>query len=167
MGSTIQRFIQFIENQGYSKRQAEVKLGMGNGRLGKMLKSNTEIKGILLENILRKFPSLSRNWLLQGEGEMTVQNVEDPILNESGIAVSAEKERTISVQERYIAHLEGQISDLLGKYNKLEEKLIEKDNEIKGLQERIERDAKKISAYERNLGNSNPSRSKSEIPAGK
>lgn len=71
MMTPIDRLLQFVESKGYTKRSAEQKLLMGNGRFGKMIANKTEIKDQLMEKILLEFPELNPQWLISGKGEMT------------------------------------------------------------------------------------------------
>lgn len=66
---TKERLLQFIESQGISKSEFERKCGLSNGYLNSS-KGNFGAKK--LDDILRVFPSLNRDWLLTGEGEMMI-----------------------------------------------------------------------------------------------
>jgi hypothetical protein len=64
---TKERLLQFIDSQGISKSEFERKCGLSNGYLNSS-KGNFGAKK--LDDILRAFPMLNRDWLLTGEGEM-------------------------------------------------------------------------------------------------
>lgn len=68
MGTTVkQRLARFAEFRNLSISKFESLCGLGNGYVGK-LKSEPGSKK--LDDILRAFPELNRDWLLYGEGEM-------------------------------------------------------------------------------------------------
>lgn len=65
--STKQRVIDFCQAKGISIRQFEIQCKMSNGYISSMRKGFGSEK---LENVLKAFPDLNRDWLLYGEGEM-------------------------------------------------------------------------------------------------
>lgn len=58
----------FIESQKISKSEFERRCGLSNGYVNAMREGFGTKK---LEQVLRAFPQLNREWLLFGEGEMT------------------------------------------------------------------------------------------------
>lgn len=66
-----ERLISFIKCMGLSQAKFEKRIGVSNGFVNNMRKSIGVEK---LENILREFPDLNREWLLYGEGEMLREN---------------------------------------------------------------------------------------------
>lgn len=62
-----ERLLQFIESQGISKSEFERRCGLGNGYLRG---SSGNFGAKKLDDILRVFPMLNRDWLLTGNGEM-------------------------------------------------------------------------------------------------
>lgn len=62
-----ERLLEFIEQQGISKREFAKLSGISNGYIDKMSDNISQAK---VENILQAFPMLNRNWLTKGEGEM-------------------------------------------------------------------------------------------------
>ncbi len=66
-----ERLIAFIKYTGLSQAKFEKRIGVSNGFINNMRKSIGVEK---LENILREFPDLNREWLLYGEGEMLREN---------------------------------------------------------------------------------------------
>ena len=69
-----QRLMQFIEIRGLSVSRFEKMCNLSNGYLNKLRNAPGLNK---LEDILRAFPNLNREWLLYGEGEMLIS--ETPI----------------------------------------------------------------------------------------
>lgn len=61
------RLLTFIESKKISKREFARIVGLSNGYIDKITDNISQAK---VENILNKFPELSRVWLLTGEGEM-------------------------------------------------------------------------------------------------
>lgn len=82
------RLLQFIEYKRITKSAFERKCGLSNGYINST-KGNIGSK--ILEQILREYPDLNREWLISGKGEMlsTSQSVGD-ISNSSvsGVNVS-------------------------------------------------------------------------------
>jgi phage repressor protein C with HTH and peptisase S24 domain len=64
------RFLEYLEQKGLTAKYAEEILKVGNGRFGKMKANSTELREVLIENILKKFPDLSSDWLENGYGQM-------------------------------------------------------------------------------------------------
>lgn len=62
-----QRIIEFCKEKKLSIRQFEIQCNMSNGYISSMRKGIGTDK---LENVLKAFPDLNRDWLLYGEGEM-------------------------------------------------------------------------------------------------
>lgn len=62
-----QRVIEFCKEKKLSIRQFEIQCNMSNGYISSMRKGLGIEK---LENVLKAFPDLNRDWLLYGEGEM-------------------------------------------------------------------------------------------------
>ena len=61
------RIIEFCKRKGLSVRQFEIQCNMSNGYVSSMRKGFGAEK---LENVLKAFPDLNRDWLVYGEGEM-------------------------------------------------------------------------------------------------
>ena len=62
-----QRLVQFIKVKHLTQRDFENRCGMSNGYVANIRKS---IGNDYLQSIAQQFPSLNRDWLLYGEGEM-------------------------------------------------------------------------------------------------
>ena len=72
MGNSVKdRTLEFIRFKGISVKSFEQKCNMSNGYVASIRKG---LGGEKLENILRAFPELNREWLLFGEGEMLKGN---------------------------------------------------------------------------------------------
>lgn len=69
--SVKERIIGFIKAQGLKVSEFERRCGLSNGYISSMRKGLGENK---LNNVLNEFPSLNRDWLLYGEGEMLKPN---------------------------------------------------------------------------------------------
>ena len=67
-----QRLIKFIEFKGLSVRAFERTIGVSNGYIKALRKSPTTDKML---SIIRNFPELSQEWLVEGKGEMLTQDV--------------------------------------------------------------------------------------------
>ena len=66
------RVYAFIDYKGITVRRFEEVSGLSNGYVSSMRKG---FGGEKLNNVLRSFPDLNREWLLYGEGEMLNRNI--------------------------------------------------------------------------------------------
>lgn len=66
----IQRLKDFLEFKGLTFASLERELSVANGTFGRALKSSGSFASSTLEKILMKYPDLSAEWLLRGEGDM-------------------------------------------------------------------------------------------------
>lgn len=66
----------FIKKQGLAVKNFEDICGMSNGYISSMRKGLGADK---LNNVLNKFPTLNREWLLYGEGEMEICSIENAV----------------------------------------------------------------------------------------
>ena len=72
MESTVkQRLVQFIKMMHLTQKAFEERCGMGNGYVNSIRKGIGPEK---MQDIIRAFPELNREWLLYGEGEMLKTN---------------------------------------------------------------------------------------------
>lgn len=67
MSPVKERILEFIGSTGLSVKSFEERCKLSNGYISSMRKSLGDEK---LNNVLKEFPELSREWLLYGEGEM-------------------------------------------------------------------------------------------------
>lgn len=65
--SVKERVYAFLQYKGISIKRFEEQCGLSNGYVSSMRKGFGSEK---LNNVLKEFPELSREWLLYGEGEM-------------------------------------------------------------------------------------------------
>ena len=65
--SVKERVYAFLQHKGISIKRLEEQCGLSNGYVSSMRKGFGSEK---LNNVLKEFPELSREWLLYGEGEM-------------------------------------------------------------------------------------------------
>ena len=65
--SVKERVYAFLQYKGISIKRFEEQCGLSNGYVSSMRKGFGPEK---LNNVLKEFPELSREWLLYGEGEM-------------------------------------------------------------------------------------------------
>lgn len=61
------RVIIFIQSQGITVREFERKSDLSNGAVSKM---GNNTRSSIIENILKAYPDINRDWLLKGNGEM-------------------------------------------------------------------------------------------------
>lgn len=62
-----ERVFEFINSKNISIKQFEERCSLSNGYVSSMRKGFGSIK---LDNVLREFPDVNRDWLIYGEGEM-------------------------------------------------------------------------------------------------
>lgn len=72
-----ERVFEFINSEKISIKQFEERCDLSNGYVSSMRKGFGSIK---LDNVLREFPKINREWLLYGEGEM-LKTDEQPGVN--------------------------------------------------------------------------------------
>ena len=70
MSKIIQRIQQFAEYQYDSIREFERESGVTQGVFAKSFKNQSEIRTDSVESFAQRFPEVSAEWLLRGEGEM-------------------------------------------------------------------------------------------------
>lgn len=72
-----ERVFEFINSEKISIKQFEERCDLSNGYVSSMRKGFGSIK---LDNVLREFPKINREWLLYGEGEMLKTDERDGII---------------------------------------------------------------------------------------
>lgn len=81
-----ERIFEFIKYSKISIKQFEERCSLSNGYISSMRKGFGTEK---LDNVLREFPELNREWLLYGEGDMLNNNISnsgDTISNKGNIS---------------------------------------------------------------------------------
>ena len=103
-----QRLLMFIQSLGMTVAEFERTAGLSNGYI-KNFKGSLGVDK--LENLLRAFPSLSYEWLVRGEGEMTKAEVQQtsagdysPNVNGSGNSINS----TFVSADRFMEELSAQ-----------------------------------------------------------
>lgn len=76
--NTLIRIKKYIDAKGISMRAFEISVGFSNGAFSNQLKNNKTIGVDRIEHILNTYPDLNPMWLLTGEGEMTLNIVQEP-----------------------------------------------------------------------------------------
>ena len=121
--TTKERTLRFITHKGLSIKKFEEMCGLSNGYLNSMKSGYGN--GKLLQ-VLRTFPELNRDWLVYGDGEMLIQEVET-----SSVLPRPAEDRTQSAEEILIAELRSQIEMLQTKVDNLNQELGEKNALLK------------------------------------
>lgn len=118
-----ERILQIIECLNVSVREFEIKCGLSNGYVKAMRKSLGVEK---LENVLKAYPQINREWLLYGEGTM---------LRPIDVTASTEEEEIAKKTDMYKAMME----ELARIRQELEEKnkIIEKLNDRLDIQDKV------------------------------
>ena len=84
MESTVkQRLVQFIKSMHMTQRAFEIRCGMGNGYVNSIRKGIGPEK---MQDIIRAFPELNREWLLFGEGNPLKNNTSSIITGDINIS---------------------------------------------------------------------------------
>lgn len=110
-----ERLISFIKYMGLSQAKFEKRIGVSNGFVNNMRKSIGVEK---LENILREFPDLNREWLLYGEGEMLREN--SPKMSASASLPEAGNSGSETLLMRIIESKDAKIEELSRRIGELE-----------------------------------------------
>ena len=74
-----ERIKQYITHTSISVRSFEIKSGLKNGAVYRVIKNNTSLNGESIAAIGRYWKNLNLNWLMIGEGEMLMDSL---IINE-------------------------------------------------------------------------------------
>ncbi|MCV6629087.1 MAG: hypothetical protein OIF50_04420 [Flavobacteriaceae bacterium] len=75
MFKTIDRITLFINHLGISVRKFDMSIGASNGYTLRMKKNRASVGSDMLERIAEKYPSISIDWLITGEGSMLRDNL--------------------------------------------------------------------------------------------
>jgi transcriptional regulator with XRE-family HTH domain len=70
MGDIKSRLDYFLNNQNISKQDLEIYIGVSSGVVGKFINGKSEIGVNKIAKILERYPKLSSDWLMRGQGEM-------------------------------------------------------------------------------------------------
>lgn len=71
----IENLIKFMEFKGLNDNEVTTQCGLGIGVIGKAKKGRNDIGKKSIDRILANYPELNRTWLLTGEGNMIVGDV--------------------------------------------------------------------------------------------
>lgn len=131
--SVKERIIIFIKKMRISIKSFERQAGLANGYVNHLRRSPTTEK---LENIIRAFPNLNKDWLLTGEGEML--NQETPQTTEKEAKESENKPindnsdvpDALNKPKKYDFDVEEEIRRLRYEVERLKELLQVKNDEI-------------------------------------
>ncbi|MCF2443629.1 helix-turn-helix domain-containing protein [Dyadobacter sp. CY345] len=69
-GGIVKRIKQYIDYEGIRISAFEKEVGFSNGAFASQVRNNKTIGSDKLENILKRYPRISSEWLLTGEGDM-------------------------------------------------------------------------------------------------
>lgn len=87
-GDTPKRLKAFFTYRGTVLSSIERKMGIANGRLGKIIDNDSAFGIDLLEKLISEYPDLNPTWLLTGQGEMLLSAGESsPALPLSAAAI--------------------------------------------------------------------------------
>lgn len=111
--SVKERTIEFVKSQKITMKEFETKCGLSTGYVTSMRKGYGADK---LNNVLKAFPQLNRDWLLYGEGSMLSASEPDSISASSSTDISAVLNKAmdeIAAQRRLTEKSQQQIDRLL------------------------------------------------------
>lgn len=112
-----ERILALISYLGISNREFEIKCGMCNGYINSMRKGLGLPK---IENVLKAYPNVNREWLVHGEGTML------------------RLDATASTEEEEIAKKTDMYKAMMEELARLKKELEDKDKFIDKLNERID-----------------------------
>jgi hypothetical protein len=78
MERIIDRFDKYMEYKGLNANKVTVELGISNGLIGKSRGKGRDMSRILIEDVLRTYTDLSREWLISGKGSMIIDTASEP-----------------------------------------------------------------------------------------
>lgn len=111
--SVKERTIEFVKSQKITMKEFETRCGLSTGYVTSMRKGYGADK---LNNVLKAFPQLNRDWLLYGEGSMLSASEPDSISASSSTDISAVLNKAmdeIAAQRRLTEKSQQQIDRLL------------------------------------------------------
>lgn len=115
-----ERLVSFIKTTGLSQKGFEQKVGLSNGYINNISKG---IGAEKLQNILKHFPDLNKDWLINGEGEMLIstqkKEADNALLSliEKKDGIIQEQAMEIGRLQERVRQLEQQKGDYQKKYN--------------------------------------------------
>lgn len=152
--SLLERLKHFLDTEDISYRKLEEKIGMSNGTISKATKQDKSISHKSIEKILHKFPQLSAEWLMRGNGEMIKTDSSNINLhNGNGNIISGGKIYNISEKAAETQLLNEHHKEAM--INTLKEQTCLKDREISHLREIIANKEEIISLLKQQINNSN------------
>lgn len=110
--SVKERTIEFVKSQKITMKEFETRCGLSTGYVTSMRKGYGADK---LNNVLKAFPQLNRDWLLYGEGSMLTDPATAPVASSSTDLSSALNKAMdeIAAQRRLTEKSQQQIDRLL------------------------------------------------------
>nr|DAR49944.1 MAG TPA: repressor protein CI [Caudoviricetes sp.] len=110
--SVKERTIEFVKNQKITMKEFETRCGLSTGYVTSMRKGYGADK---LNNVLKAFPQLNRDWLLYGEGSMLTDPATAPAASSSTDLSSALNKAMdeIAAQRRITEKSQQQIDRLI------------------------------------------------------
>lgn len=125
------RTIEFVKYKGITMKSFEVKCGLSTGYVTSMRKGFGMDK---LNNVLKAYPELNRDWLLYGEGEMLKASVNQTAHGDNNTQVAGNANHVtnnsaiekalseISEQRKLVSKSQEQIDRLLSIIEKMQTK---------------------------------------------
>jgi|GEM_PF-1505273 len=98
--SRVSRISDLIQYLNTSVNKFEQDIGVTQSRIAKAIKRNSDISADIVQKISDRFPNISPNWLLKGEGEMILDKMKKNISRDRlNIAVASLRKTHIKIAE--------------------------------------------------------------------
>ncbi|MCV6629086.1 MAG: hypothetical protein OIF50_04415 [Flavobacteriaceae bacterium] len=111
---TIDRIMIFIEHLNISVRQFDLSIGASNGYTLRMKKNNASVGSDVIENIAKKYPEVSIEWLVTGRGQMLKESFQPKFDPEaSSLENVVEKMIFNKMQSKKKTSFKNQLKDIL------------------------------------------------------
>lgn len=126
-----ERTLEFIEHKGLKMVQFEQMCGLSSGYVKAMRVGFGRDK---LNNVLKQFPELSREWLLYGEGEM----LKSGNFSQNQEKVTQNNENGDNIQGQNVT-IQGNVDEFLAIIKQQQEQLTRSQDQLSKSQEQIDR----------------------------
>ena len=88
----VERFLQYLDSKGITENRATVECGLSQGLIHQTKSGKSDIGYKSIENILKTYQDINREWLLYGQGEMLlIGSIEAHASGNSNVVIGSGK----------------------------------------------------------------------------